>query len=66
MNMIRSGVATWTVKSESLAKRVRALADLGFKVMSFCSGQQAALIKEWAEVAAVLRERDLRSGRAHV
>ena len=57
--MIKNSVAVWTVKSDSLARAVRALADMGFQAMSFCSYQQAALLKEWPDVLAVLRERDL-------
>lgn len=57
--MIKSSVATWTVKSTSLAQSVRVLADMGFRAMSFCYSQQAAIIKEWTELLALFRERDL-------
>ena len=57
--MVKTCVATWTVKSDSLAQTVRALADMGFQAMSFCLYQHPALTKEWPEVLALLRERDL-------
>ena len=57
--MIKTSVAVWTVKSESLAQTVRALADMGFRAMSFSISQQAAIVKDWPDLLAVLRERDL-------
>jgi len=57
--MIKTSVAVWTVKSDSLAQAVRALADMGFQAMSFCPSLQAAIFKEWSELLAVVRERDL-------
>jgi sugar phosphate isomerase/epimerase len=57
--MVKTCVATWTVKSESLARALRVLAGMGFHAMSFCSGQQGAIIKEWPDLLAILRERDL-------
>ncbi len=57
--MIKPCVATWTVKSESLVQTVRALAGMGFRGMSFCSSQQQALLREWPDLLAALRGKDL-------
>ncbi|MBM4084457.1 MAG: sugar phosphate isomerase/epimerase, partial [Planctomycetes bacterium] len=57
--MVKPCVATWTVKSDSLARTLRVMADMGFRAVSFCSSQPSAVAREWPEVMAILRDHDL-------